>query len=87
MPQEAIIDFLDELFDGLRVDATEQAGGQHFEIEADVDRHMLLLISSDALANHDVAAIEASIADNAKALLEANPNTVVTMAGDLSCSV
>jgi hypothetical protein len=86
MAQDAIIDFLDELFDGLKVDSSEESAAVRFTIEVDNGVNMILDVSNDCLAAQSVGAIEQAIADSAKPLLEANHNAVVTMATDLSCS-
>lgn len=87
MAQDAIIDFLDELFDGLKVDSEQQSDAMRFVIEVDNGVNMTLDIQNECLASHSVDDVEQAISSQAKALLESNHNAVVTMAADLSCSV
>jgi hypothetical protein len=89
MSNETIIDFLDEVFDGLKVDVNrnDALNAATFHIEVDNGIEMILAITDEAMSANDVKAVESAIEANAKSLLENNHNATVIMAADLSCAI
>lgn len=89
MSVDEMIDFLDELFDGLKVeDQHDDAQGiQRFHIEVDNGIEMILALSDVAIAQHSQADIEKSIAEQAKPLLENNHNQTVLVDAQLNVSL
>ena len=89
MSQDAIIDFLDEVFDGLKVDAVhdESAARTVFHIEVDAGVEMLLAISDGCFGSQPINDIEAVIESHAKSLMHQNHNAVVAIGDDLACSL
>lgn len=89
MSVDLMIDFLDELFDGLKVEdrRDEQRSADVFHIEVDSGIEMILALSDVAKAQHSQADIEKTIAAAAKPLLESNHNALVLVDADLNVSL
>ncbi len=89
MSQNAIVDFLDDEFDGLKVDAirNDASASTTFQVEVDAGAEMLLTIADACFNDHSLTDIQAVIQSHAKSLMKQNHNVVIHLNADLSCSV
>ena len=89
MSHNAIVDFLDDEFDGLKVDVKHNDADACtlYQVEVDAGVDMLLCIADACFTEHSIAQVQKVIQSHAKSLMHQNHNVTVHLNADLSCSV